>query len=160
MSAAPDLRCCTRCNKVKPVAEFGKSKPTRCRECLSEVHRNYRSRNRERWPAYHHKHYKKTLIRRLLHHAQTRAEKLGVPFELVQEDITVPEFCPVLGIKLEIAHKGFSPNSPTLDRIVPALGYIRGNVAVISGRANVLKRDATVAELEQIVNWMRNVGAL
>lgn len=45
--------------------------------------------------------------------------------------------------------------SPTLDRIVPSRGYVVGNVAVISMRANRLKSDASVAELQALVSYTR-----
>jgi hypothetical protein len=38
---------------------------------------------------------------------------------------------------------------------VPSLGYVRGNVEVISWRANSLKRDGTLDEMEKLVMWMR-----
>ncbi len=64
----------------------------------------------------------------------------------------MPRFCPALGIPLYRAAGSAAqgPNSPTLDRIVPELGYVRGNVRVISSRANQIKSDATPAELLQV----------
>jgi hypothetical protein len=47
-------------------------------------------------------------------------------------------------------------NSPSLDRIDTSKGYVKGNVWVISWRANKLKSDATLAELESIVLALRN----
>ncbi len=43
---------------------------------------------------------------------------------------------------------------PTLDRIIPSRGYVRGNIAVISFRANFLKRDATLDELRKIIRYI------
>lgn len=96
----------------------------------------------------------------MLQSAKKRAVLAGVPFDLSPEDIVIPEICPVLGIRLEIqfGKRGFAACSPSLDRLVPSRGYVRGNVAVISGRANLLKRDATVDELERIASWMRSMG--
>ena len=70
---------------------------------------------------------------------------------------TVPEFCPVLGIKLVPYNNGsgFHIDSPSLDRIKPELGYIKGNVRVISNRANLLKNNATVEELEKVLEDLR-----
>jgi hypothetical protein len=94
----------------------------------------------------------------LVHGAKHRAKKLNIPFSLTHSDITVPDTCPVLGIPLK-AHvggrSGYFPDSPTLDRIVPSLGYVPGNVRVISARANLIKRDATVVELEKILEYAR-----
>ena len=49
-------------------------------------------------------------------------------------------------------------NSPSLDRIRLELGYVKGNVRVISGRANLLKNDATIEELEAVLGDMKGVA--
>jgi len=45
--------------------------------------------------------------------------------------------------------------SPSLDRLVGDLGYVPMNVVVISYRANRMKNDSTLAELEQLVKFLR-----
>jgi len=60
--------------------------------------------------------------------------------------------CPILGIPLIPGIGAQSPNSPSLDRIIPSLGYVKGNIAVISYRANAMKNDATIDELESFSN--------
>ena len=96
--------------------------------------------------------------------AKKRAKDQGVPFTIKHEDIVIPSHCPVLGIKLEHADRsqqsrkgmgGFHDASPTLDKFIPELGYVPTNVAVISWRANRTKGDATLEELEKLVDWMR-----
>lgn len=81
--------------------------------------------------------------------AKKRAKQNAVPFTLTLADIPqIPEMCPVLGIRLcpnRVA--GPLDSSPSLDRLNPALGYVPGNVRVISNRANRLRGDATAVEL-------------
>ena len=77
--------------------------------------------------------------------------KAGVPFDLTGNDITIPERCPILGIKLQRGIGKPCYASPSLDRIVPAKGYTHGNVRVISYRANCLKRDATIEEMRAVL---------
>jgi hypothetical protein len=48
----------------------------------------------------------------------------------------------------------WSDSSPSIDRLVPALGYVPGNVALLCWRCNNLKRNATAAELRRISDWM------
>lgn len=86
--------------------------------------------------------------------ARKRALERGIPFAITKEDIIVPEFCPYLGLKLERAvGKGApQPNSPSLDRIVPELGYVPGNIRVISNQANTMKGAATREELHAFAN--------
>jgi hypothetical protein len=103
--------------------------------------------------------YRKHRTRFILQGAKDRSARDGVPFDLTEADIVIPVFCPVLGIELVIGTRGGSDASPSLDRFIPALGYVRGNVAVISNRANRMKTNATLEEHEALVRWMRAVIA-
>lgn len=85
--------------------------------------------------------------------ARKRAKKKNLPFDISIEDIYVPDVCPVLGITLEIGRDDLD-TSPSLDRLDPAKGYVKGNVNVISYRANTLKNNATSEELLKVVKWM------
>lgn len=87
--------------------------------------------------------------------AKKRAKASGLEYELNWQQIQIPDFCPVLGIPLFVGERQCD-NSPTLDRLDNLKGYTEDNVRVISWRANTLKRDATLDELEKIVQYMRN----
>lgn len=91
----------------------------------------------------------------ILRAARQRAKLRGLPFSLTIEDLpsTLPETCPVLGIAIysNVGGRSTKPHSPSLDRIVPTLGYVKGNVRIISHRANELKSNATVDELRLIL---------
>jgi len=49
---------------------------------------------------------------------------------------------------------GARPDSPSVDRIRPELGYVPGNVAVISVKANFIKGNATAAEIRLVAEWL------
>ena len=91
--------------------------------------------------------------------ARSRAKRHSVPFSITEADIVIPSHCPILGIPLVTASgkRGSTPNSPSIDRIRPELGYVPGNVQVISHRANAIKNDATLAELERVGDWARAI---
>jgi hypothetical protein len=65
--------------------------------------------------------------------------------------------CPILGIKLKVGNytdnEGWR-SSPTLDRIDPSKGYIRGNIQFISGLANAMKSQAGEEELLLFAKWV------
>jgi hypothetical protein len=92
--------------------------------------------------------------RKLLNDAKRRARKAGLPFDLCEEDFLIPSVCPVLGLRLG---RGLGDCSPSLDRIVPHLGYVRGNVIVVSTRANRLKGDATLDELLRLAEFYQRI---
>lgn len=87
--------------------------------------------------------------------AKDRATKSGIEFSIEVNDIIIPEVCPVLGIPIIPANGKRSANSPSLDRRDNSRGYEKDNICVISWRANRLKNDATIKELEAVVNWMK-----
>lgn len=85
---------------------------------------------------------------------RSRAKKLGVPFDLVVSDLVIPEVCPVFGTPFVGGKR--HPQGPSVDRIIPELGYVGGNVLVISNRANFLKHDCVDHnELRLVADYVR-----
>jgi len=101
------------------------------------------------------RHGKTTLEVSMLNGAKSRAKIKHLPFDITLADIVIPTHCPILGIPLISQAKRMGPNSPTLDRIVPSKGYVQGNVQVISQRANVMKNDASLAELKMFAAYVQ-----
>lgn len=136
---APSRGQCAACHRAR---EAGRKKrdPNRARE--SQARR--KSQDPLGW-----------CKRKMLNGAQRRAMRRGISFAITQADIIVPEICPVLGLKLEMGEGARHDASPSIDRIDPNKGYIPGNVQIISWRANSLKRDASPAELEAILAYVR-----
>jgi hypothetical protein len=95
---------------------------------------------------YRKNNHQKEMIRQ----AKTRATKRGVPFELQPSDIVIPDKCPVLDIPLVRGTGRYSDNSPSLDCIEPSLGYVPGNVSVVSWRVNRIKSNGLLNELIDI----------
>lgn len=83
-------------------------------------------------------------------HARDRAKKSGIPFTITMDDLYCPPACPVL-----YRPWGRGDARPSLDRLVPRLGYVPGNVRVISLRANVLKSDGTWLEHAMVSEWLK-----
>lgn len=135
---------------------------------MYEPQKHYNKRKYQTDPVYRRRHLDATLashkrrrgeadgwqmseIRRIRH----RAKERGLPFDLCVADIAVPTTCPVLGIPITLGAPPRSPGLPSIDRIIPALGYVKGNVAVISWRANNLKHDCVSgAELRLVAAYI------
>jgi hypothetical protein len=104
-------------------------------EKTKERHKRYRQNNNNP---------KKAMWKR----AYQRSKEKQLSFDLQEEDIHIPEICPVLGFALKRSERG-TPNddSPSLDRIFPEKGYVKGNVIVVSHKVNTIKNNATPEEI-------------
>ena len=97
----------------------------------------------------------------MLNCARTRAKVQGVPFNLTIEDLEslVVEYCPItlqpLDWKRELVKNGMPhDNSPSLDKNIPSLGYIKKNCSIISRRGNTVKNNGTIEEHRRIVKYI------
>jgi hypothetical protein len=88
-----------------------------------------------------------------------RCREKGIPlgFDTAHQLATylksiVPNRCPVLGYEMVRKCKG--KKSPSVDRIRPELGYVKGNIQIISLKANTMKTDASNEEMEMFARWV------
>ena len=166
--AEPIGRKCTQCGEWKDYKHFSwrsdrpnKRLTSRCHECRQKNHHENPETARIKANEYYHNNRDVCLerdkkrrwrnpARCLLLGARWRAKKYRLKFNLTEKDIVIPLFCPILGIPLRMGEGKCHSNSPTLDRIDSRKGYVRGNVIVISFRANTIKNDATLEELKMV----------
>jgi hypothetical protein len=97
--------------------------------------------------------------------ARARAKEADIPFDLdvayMNEKFGNLTHCPAIGVPLAWGHwrrikKGYRPDAPTIDKIIPSKGYVKGNVQVISQRANMMKNDSSLEELSRFADWARS----
>ncbi len=151
---------CKICFQIKLIKDFQYNRK-KCRECYKKENtknrKEYYYKNRKEILRKKQKNAHFTIVNHLLNSAKARAKKYDIPFDLELENVVIPEYCPVLNIKLKRGNRKTLPNSPTLDRIVPKLGYIKNNVCVISFRANTLKSNGTIEEHQRIIEYMKKM---
>ena len=143
------MKQCRSCGVEKPLSEFyrkGKGRTARCIECTKEKVRTDEHR------AYQRRYQKEntTVEQAMLNRSKSRAKRKGFEHTIELQDIVIPECCPLLGIPLVKGDSKVQENSPTLDRIDSSKGYVKGNVWVISYKANTIKSNATPDELLRI----------
>lgn len=92
-------------------------------------------------------------LRFMLVAAKARAKKAGLEFSISRDDLSLPVSCPILKHPLSVGIGHMHDWSPSIDRINPLLGYVKGNVVIISYRANRIKNCATLDELKRLVNF-------
>lgn len=93
----------------------------------------------------------------LLEASKYRARKKGLEHNITLEDVVIPSTCPILGIPIVVGDKKQTDNSPSIDRIDNSKGYVKGNIVVVSWKANDLKGRATIDELEKIVHFYKKL---
>ena len=91
----------------------------------------------------------------LFQQARYRAKTKNISFDIEVSDIIIPETCPILGLPLKKSIDGNRDLSPSLDRIDNAKGYIKGNIQVISAKANTMKHNADKEDLINFSNWVK-----
>lgn len=90
----------------------------------------------------------------LLEYARRRAKTQKVPCTISIEDIFIPEYCPLTGLKLQ-RHEGKNQeDSASIDKVIPHLGYVPGNVRVISKKANRRKQDMLRADVVKLLDYI------
>jgi len=168
---------CTKCGITKLFSEFtlNNNRPDKltvwCKTCSKQSRDDYYLKNKEKirekhleWRA-NNKDYiaSQRVIKKeedprksILYSAKYRATQRGLPFNLELEDIVIPEYCPVLNIKLDFFHTSQNRTSPSLDRIDSSRGYTKDNIQVISWLANTMKTNASKEELVLFANWVLN----
>jgi len=151
---------CRGCQQILPITSFYKKGTVsqtntdgfehRCIQCHKQRWHEHASdpEQRKRW---------------LLERIRAKCKKQNIPFNLTIEDLVIPDVCPVLGIPLKFGVKGYAfrdrrgvqtpDDSPSADRIDPDGGYVKGNVVIVSYRANLIKTNATVDELVKIADY-------
>jgi hypothetical protein len=105
------------------------------------------AKNPEQYRKYDRDRYQTDPRAKMLAAAKRRAKEKRLPFDITISDILIPDYCPLLGIKLKISSGKMTDNSPSLDRIRNNAGYVRGNIMIVSYAANRSKGSLGSADL-------------
>lgn len=152
----PDTKVCYKCKVVFPGTEFRRSycgadgfSPC-CKGCRLLANQIKLKRERSRDPELY-------SAQAMCAAAKLRAKKAGIPFALTPAYIRTlcVASCPVLGVLLDYKGLRIGDNSASLDKFHPELGYVPGNVAVISKLANMIKASATTTQVGRVYKWMQ-----
>jgi hypothetical protein len=137
------MTCCISCLKDLPSSSYRKhpwrfaGRQSKCIDCQSN------GTNPE------------AIKRRVILRTRYSAKQRRLLHTITSEDFDLPLLCPLLGIKLDYSRsRTRGSNRFCLDRIDNRLGYVPGNVHIISLRANRLKGELTP---EQLINFAKQL---
>lgn len=129
-------------------------KPGSCLLCYRFLTRNRKLEPHLKDLQIKHGKYFRYLIAKI-NSRKSSSKKAKIPFNITIMDLDpVPSYCPIFPwLKIELNGPKFSV--PSLDRIIPNKGYIKGNVEIISWRANTIKNNASVKELIRLGDYAK-----
>lgn len=163
-----DTLHCPVCNRDLPYYMFSMSRKGKtgrmwcCKECYDNKpdisDNNFRKNYDEEFKKLIYTQKRESRIRNFAHAmfiaAKNRAKRKGIEFNIDESDIVIPEICPLLETPIEYGDRTNYDRSPSLDRIDNNKGYVKGNIWVISQKANAMKNSATFDEL---VTFSKNI---
>ena len=170
------MKICLKCNAETLLQNFSNCKNCKdgkdniCKKCKylsrnrdkekvqrKKIYANLKDNNPEKYKSYlqDKKEYRSNNKERYLFlSCRKRATIENIPFNIDITDIIIPEYCPILECKIINLEDNHNLYGPSVDKIDPSLGYIKGNVQVISRKANMMKLNANRKELE---NFSKNI---
>jgi len=111
--------------------EFSDGLSKKCKPCLRKSDNDRYHRNREKNWAKH-----------IVSSIKARALKNNLLFNIDESDLqNKPEYCPFFGVKLDYMGGPDRRLWASVDRIIPKMGYVKGNIRIISNAANYAKLD-------------------
>ena len=162
------MKTCSKCKERKPFSDFHKDKYTSdgcrviCKSCVkahfqafkqTDGYQKRQKRSREQRQILKAADPVRLWAVDALGNARARSKKSGCECSITVEDImdVVVDRCPLLDIPLNYNNTKPTAESPTLDRKIPSLGYTKHNIAIISQRANRIKNDASIEDIEKLL---------
>ena len=151
---------CNKCNKVLTLNNFSKriSKKWKglravCRDC-----ENLRMKNN----------YNNSPIPQILSNAKIRAKYKNIEFNIdtkyLKSIFPKDNMCPVLNVHFKFGYmnedKKNKDYAPSLDRILPEKGYVRGNLIFVCNIVNRVKSDSSIEILEKTLNFYKKYHEL
>lgn len=145
------MKVCSKCGSLKGLSEFTRDNSksggitSQCATCRASYAKHTRA---------------KSPFKKILAAKKHICKAKGLPFDLDEDYLKsiYVNVCPILGIEM-IQMNQDNPRAEenaTLDRLIPELGYVKGNVTFMSFRANRIKSDATKDEITKLYNWFNS----
>ena len=146
------MKICDNCNKELPLEsfEFNKKKKNHrriCKQC-----RNIQVMEARYSTVENH-------LKRKLSRLKERSKRYNIPFDLTYEDLLEQlnkqnRLCFYTDEPLTFYEYKKIPNrrlAPSVDKVIPHKGYVRGNIVWCIDRINSIKYDVTLDEMKE---WM------
>ena len=143
------------------IAESRKKYREKNKEAIAERYKKYYEENKEDLLKQQRRHRKENKEAHLCSVTKSRIRNKNISFNLDKEYIKEiwPEDnkCPVLSIEFKKGEGMQIDASPSIDRIIPELGYVKGNVQIICMLANRIKNNATPDQVIKVGKHFKKI---
>lgn len=85
---------------------------------------------------------------------KANAKRIGWEWSIDFGDLHWPTHCPILGMELDYFAESAQENSPSFDQVDAGKGYVKGNVVIMSWRANRIKSNGMSHEHRAIADYL------
>ena len=138
---------CFMQNRNEYRREWAKASRDKDRDKYNAYQREWRTLNKEQNKQNRKDWGERNRLQTLVYSTRQTARAKQIEHSISVNDVEQPEFCPLTGIKIDWTYSGRHMANPSIDRIDPDVGYIPGNVEVMSCLGNVMKSKATREQL-------------
>ena len=109
--------------------------------------------------------YIKWYFNRTLSKIRQKCKKKNLPLDIDSTYLVSifpkDNLCPALKIEMVFGGNKLQRfNSPSVDRIIPEKGYVKGNVRFVSYLANAIMNDANADEILKVGNWLKEQNVI
>lgn len=136
---------CKKCGKEKSKAEFSVHSSCKsgydtssCKACKKAAHD---------WKQV-------PIEKRIYHRVKARAKEKNLDFDLDLSDIVIPDKCPVFNHEFIYNDTDWTYS---VDRKDPIKGYVKGNIMIISNKANRAKNNLSIDEFKLVLAYMEGI---
>ena len=93
-------------------------------------------------------------LQSLIFSTKQTAKKKGIDHDIDISDLVKVQICPLTGVEIDWSVSGRHLLNPSIDRIDPSKGYVKGNVEIMSCLGNSMKNAATK---EQLLHFAKEI---
>jgi acetyl-CoA carboxylase beta subunit len=148
---------CISCKKILNLSNFNKK--------IGKKWQGLRSKCKDCSNLDMKKNYSKNPIPQILSNAKIRSKEKNIFFDIDTEYLKSifpkDNMCPVLNIPFQMGYlnenKKNRDQSPSLDRIVPEKGYVKGNLVFVCDLVNRVKSNSSMEILEKVLNFYKKI---
>lgn len=148
--------CCTQCRKEtsKRWSENNADHHKNLKKAWQDSNHVRGADWKQKWRS------KQGFIFKALSSAKSRAHAESLPFSLTLEFLQElwdrqEGACHWLKVKMDPVASRFRPSKPTLDRLLPALGYVEGNVVWACNFANLGRGNTPIEDFEAFLKTLK-----